>query len=214
MGHAGVQVTASPPRQGALQQLVLGTNEVLVSTVTSASSSRRTSVDATVIGNITQSTNVSSEDLRLSDAATSDKVEIDDGSCIDGRPVVNGPAENTVSKTDGVRTEYSFNLTDLQDPKNMLNSLKNGQQSSETIPLQTTSRKSNGKPRFLRRDSKVQKDAITLNDLNSDDDANDGRTGKSFRDVKRIGIDLVEEVREKSREMRAWTALKFPHLQR
>lgn len=216
VGHAGVQVTTSQPSlMGALQHLVRGTNEVLVNTVTSAPSSRKASLDATVIANVTQSTNVSSENLEPSDTESMDKLESDKLNHVDSPAVVNGPGLDTVDKTECLSTE-PFKEVDPQDPKNGVNNSKNVQRLSavENIPLQHTSKKSTGKPRFFSRESQVPKDFTIPSNSNSDDETNDGRTGKSFRDVRRMGIDLVEEVREKSREMRAWTASKLPQLQR
>lgn len=199
-----------------MQQLVRGTNEVLVNTVTSAPSSRKTSLDVTVVGNMTQSTNVSSENLNSSDAAPTERIDSDNADHAENPPAVKEPAEDTTDKIGCVATDLPRNVTDVQDPKDDVNNLKNVQLSSpvETMPLQPTLKKSNGKPRFFRYDSKVPKDATVPNELHSDDEVNDRRMGKSFREVKKMGIDLVEEVREKSREMRAWTASKLPQLQR
>lgn len=214
MGHAGVQVTsASFGLKGAFQQLVRGTNEVFVNTVTSAPSSPKTSLeDITAVGNTTQSTNDSPEVPEPSDEAAADKTESDDVNHVDTQPVANGPRVDTVDRQQSGRRGVSFEAADPEDSDSGVHNVKSGDSSPEAegIPLQ--SRKLASKPKFIRRDSKFPRELIAQLQTSSDDE--EEKTGKSFRDVKKMGIDLVEEVREKSREVRAWTASKLPHLQR
>ncbi|KAK3885465.1 hypothetical protein Pcinc_010323 [Petrolisthes cinctipes] len=92
---------------------------------------------------------------------------------------------------------------------------KNGKPSQEDTPLRQPTKKSNAKARFHLHESKSLKETVRSEDSGSEDERrNRKKVGKSFREVRRMGLDLMEEVREKSREVRAWTAHKLPHLHR
>ncbi|XP_071527642.1 phospholipase D2-like isoform X2 [Panulirus ornatus] len=220
IGHAGVQATPARPgaQKGALQHLVRGANEVLVNTVTcSAPSSRRGSFETSTLEDTTHSKTDSSillnscksELCRTLDHNTSRDIS-------ENPPMVFRLGEDTTDDSDTVRTEVPVDESESKDPKDKVNNGKTVQVSSvvETIPLEPITKKLNTKARFFKRDSKLPKDAACSNELSSDEEHRERRMGKSFKEVKRLGMDLVEEVKEKGREVRAWTAQKLPQLHR
>ncbi|KAK8734536.1 hypothetical protein OTU49_005869 [Cherax quadricarinatus] len=239
IGHAGVQ--GSPSHQkilgGALQHLVRGTNEVLVNTVTrSASNSRRTSLDASYCGDTTQSTIASSLFINLDESlkrSTENPESHDENPpliCGIGVDTVDhsGADENTVNRggvgvdtadrsgacadtsahDDGAKKERAADETIINGKSVQVSEVV------ETIPLEPYAKRSNTKSKFFKHDSKYLKEPSNLSDMSSEDEHREGRMGKSFREVKKIGMELVEEVKEKGREVRAWTAHKLPHLHR
>ncbi|XP_045604222.1 phospholipase D1 isoform X2 [Procambarus clarkii] len=218
IGHAGVQ--ASPVRQGilgsALQQLVRGTNEVLMNTVNrSTPSSRRTSLDASVCGNTTQSTTASSLFLNPNESESPKRSdESPERNVAENASVVHG--EDTVDHSGTVGIEMTAHKTSSEDAKNNISNEKISGESTaiESMPLQSSAKTLNAKSRFFRREPKSVKDPSQLSDQSSDDEQREGKMGKSFREVRKIGLELVEEVKEKGREVRAWTAHKLPQLHR
>lgn len=219
VGHAGVQVSAHQGIQkGALQHLVRGANEVLVNTVTlSAPSSRRTSRESSVFEDITGSKTGTPVFLNQCEPESCRRLDQDHhGDICENPPVVPGLGEDIIDRSNTIRTEVPMGETESKDPKNTVNNGKSVQVSSvvETIPLHPVTKKLNVKTRFFKREPELPKDATSSNELSSDEDHRDRRMGKSFKEVKKLGMDLVEEVKEKGREMRAWTAQKLPHLHR
>lgn len=93
---------------------------------------------------------------------------------------------------------------------------KNGKPVQEDTPLQVAAKKGHHRARFhIRESSKSVKETTKSEDSGSEDERRGRKkVGKSFREVRRMGLDLMEEVREKGREVRAWTAHKLPHLHR
>lgn len=92
---------------------------------------------------------------------------------------------------------------------------KNGKPIQEDTPLKVAAKKGHTRARFhIRESSKSLKETARSDDSGSEDERRRKKVGKSFREVRRMGLDLMEEVREKGREVRAWTAHKLPHLHR
>lgn len=207
-------MSARPTALGsALQQLVRGTNDVFVNTMTrSTTSSRRTSLDASFSLDQTQSTTASSLFLNPSDCSLSiPRSEVIDNET-NTLSQANSPVKDTTTVTfvsgselDGVRNKT------LETEKDSGNESNTGrtitlERKVENIPLESPNK------HHKRADSDGTRDGETLS--NSEGENSEGMVGKSIREVKRMGLDLVEEVKEKGRGMRAWTANKIPQLQR
>ncbi|XP_042891431.1 phospholipase D1-like isoform X5 [Penaeus japonicus] len=216
VGHAGVQMSSRPTGLGsALQQLVRGTNDVLVNTMTrSTPSSRRTSLDASFSLDQTQSTTASSLFLNPSDCSPN----VPNAGVLDNEVNTLSQGDSpvkeatTVTFVTGSELDSGWNKT-LETEKDSGNESSPGrvitlERKVENIPLQSPGRSKHHK----RGGSDATRDGETHS--NSEGEHSEGKMGKSIREVKRMGLDLVEEVKEKGRGVRAWTANKIPQLQR
>ncbi|KAG7172899.1 Phospholipase D2-like [Homarus americanus] len=219
-GHGGVHVSQSPQGflGGALQHLVRGTNEVLVNTMTqSTPSSRRTSLDASTCADTTFSTDISSLHLNPNELESPPRRdETRKRDIVENPPLVCDPGDDTVDHREIGETKLNIDETKAKYPDSNIKNGDSVQVSSvvETIALQPCSKRSHARTRFFKRDPKLVKESSNAGEVSSDDEYREGKVGKSIRDVKRLGMDLVEEVKEKGREVRAWTAHKLPQLHR
>ncbi|XP_047484778.1 phospholipase D1-like isoform X5 [Penaeus chinensis] len=216
VGHAGVQMSSRPTALGsALQQLVRGTNDVLVNTMTrSTPSSRRTSLDVSFSLDQTQSTTASSLFLNPSDCSptvpNSELIDNETNTLSQANSPVKGPMTGTSVTRKELDGEWDKTLETEKDSGNESNTGRSItlERKVENIPLQSADTNKHHK----RGGSDGTTDGETLS--NSEGEHSTGKVGKSIREVKRIGLDLVEEVKEKGRGVRAWTANKIPQLQR
>ncbi|KAG0713559.1 Phospholipase D2 [Chionoecetes opilio] len=277
-GHAGVQVQTqrisqhSPGQagmtRGALQHLLRGTNDVLVSTVAnSAPGSRRASLSTTEDSSaaISSLKNVNTSLSNSDDPISTSEAPVDPHSTSeDPQGTLNTlkgvhaslHAAGTATASGNVKTPASnlatpedFNAdVESQDEideaeqlpafpsgwKEEGNDLRSGGKKDLNGAYNTTSQHQNGsaahplsqakdkppqgsssnppvkKTRFFTRGSR---DRDRANTGSSTEEERNRGGGKSLRDVKRRGMDLVEEMKEKGREMRR-RLHNFPRLHR
>ncbi|XP_064083697.1 phospholipase D1-like isoform X4 [Macrobrachium nipponense] len=233
VGHAGLQSpqgAQSPsvpqgPQGSTLMHLVKGTNEVLVKTVTqSTPSSRRSSFDNGLSDDHTLSTTLSS--IISSQVEVTPDVQVayrQEDSSKGGKYLEPGgfPSRDSDSVLNDLPGDSSnVNMSSLQSESRYRGededaSLKDNVSSYEKASLSSHSMKF-VKRKLLRRSTRGDKRTSTATcHQNSDgEEHSEGRVGKGLKEVKKMGLELVEEVKEKGREVRAWTATKLPQLHR
>lgn len=188
---------------------------MLVNTMTqSTPSSRRTSLDASFSLDQTQSTTASSLFLNPSDCSPSVPRSGTTDNETNTLSQANSPVKDTMTVTfvtgNELDGEWNKSLETEKDSGNESNTGRSItlEKKVENIPLQSPDRNKHHK----RGGSDGTADGETLS--TSEGEYSTGKMGRSIREVKRMGLDLVEEVKEKGRGVRAWTANKIPQLQR
>ncbi|MPC23114.1 Phospholipase D2 [Portunus trituberculatus] len=256
-GHAGVQVMHPPSRpsqhspgqmgmnRGALQHLLRGTNDVLVSTVTgSAAGSRRASLGTTEdssaapgsLKNVSPSPSDSEDPVSTLEVPAGPTVPSEDSQgtlrtlrsvrdslCLASANPVEPSAGPLASPEDfSADVESQDELDEVQQPSPITNgrkmkgnrsrgkadmnsihtstSFQNGSTphpSQEGKDTNTTSLPPVKRTRFFSKSGRDR-----ANTGSSTEEERKGGGGKSFREVKRRGMDLVEEMKVKGREMK------------
>ncbi|XP_045123947.1 phospholipase D1-like isoform X2 [Portunus trituberculatus] len=256
-GHAGVQVMHPPSRpsqhspgqmgmnRGALQHLLRGTNDVLVSTVTgSAAGSRRASLGTTEdssaapgsLKNVSPSPSDSEDPVSTLEVPVGPTVPSEDSQgtlrtlrsvrdslCLASANPVEPSAGPLASPEDfSADVESQDELDEVQQPSSITNgrkmkgnrsrgkadmnsihtstSFQNGSTphpSQEGKDTNTTSLPPVKRTRFFSKSGRDR-----ANTGSSTEEERKGGGGKSFREVKRRGMDLVEEMKVKGREMK------------
>ncbi|XP_068212303.1 phospholipase D1 isoform X2 [Palaemon carinicauda] len=228
VGHAGLQSPKAAKTQGVqgttggtLMFLVKGTNDVLLNTMTqSASSSRRSSFDNGLSEDQTLSTTLSSmlsSQVEVTpDIQKSHEEEEKEESLMpsiyvsqSSDDVLNDASGNCLDpKTCSLKSEAKYRDDEDVSPRDALSSHEKVSLSSHSMRFV--------KRKLLRRSTRLDKHSAVAcrQSCDGEEHSEGGRVGKGLKEVKKMGLELVEEVKEKGREVRAWTTTKIPQLAR